>query len=47
MQLLSQKTVIYATHQVEFLDASDLVLVSYEILVQPLYETMIIVLSSF
>ncbi|KAF3945234.1 hypothetical protein CMV_028379 [Castanea mollissima] len=27
MQLLSQKTVIYATHQVEFLDASDLVLV--------------------
>uniref|UniRef100_A0A7N2R1N5 ABC-type xenobiotic transporter n=1 Tax=Quercus lobata TaxID=97700 RepID=A0A7N2R1N5_QUELO len=27
MHLLSQKTVIYATHQVEFLDASDLVLV--------------------
>ncbi|KAG5222387.1 ABC transporter family member [Salix suchowensis] len=27
MQLLSQKTVIYATHQLEFLDAADLVLV--------------------
>ncbi|XP_062157642.1 putative ABC transporter C family member 15 [Alnus glutinosa] len=27
MQLLSQKTVVYATHQVEFLDAADIVLV--------------------
>ena len=27
MQLLSQKTVIFATHQLEFLDAADLVLV--------------------
>lgn len=26
--LLSQKTVIYATHQLEFLDGADLVLVS-------------------
>jgi hypothetical protein len=29
MQLLSNKTVVYATHQVEFLDAADIVLVSY------------------
>jgi ABC-type transport system involved in cytochrome bd biosynthesis fused ATPase/permease subunit len=29
MQLLSQKTVVFATHQVEFLDAADIVLVSY------------------
>jgi ABC-type transport system involved in cytochrome bd biosynthesis fused ATPase/permease subunit len=27
MQLLSQKTVIYATHQLEFLEDADLVLV--------------------
>lgn len=29
LQLLSQKTVVYATHQLEFLEAADLVLVSY------------------
>lgn len=28
MELLCGKTVVYATHQLEFLDASDLVLVS-------------------
>lgn len=33
MELLSEKTVVYATHQLEFLEAADLILVSYGTLV--------------
>lgn len=38
MQLLHNKTVVYVTHQLEFLDASDLVLVSYSYYIQAIID---------
>lgn len=39
MENLCSKTVIYATHQLEFLDASDLILVCYELKITLTYNS--------
>lgn len=38
MQMLSEKTVVYITHQLEFLDAADIVLVIIRYHIDQLFE---------